>query len=69
MFAVFLVKVRINKELFWMPCTPRHYLVYLQENKVVQDRRGFTAHVVARKALLAVSALDRTLLCHSILWK
>lgn len=55
MFAVFLLKVRVNKALLLCAthhiCAPRHYLVYLQENKVMQDRTGFTAHVVARNVL------------------
>lgn len=65
-FVVLLLKVRVNKTLFLcamqLVCAPRHYLVYLKENKVMQDRTGSAAHVMAGNELLALSPLDRTLL-------
>lgn len=40
-FAVFLLKVRVKKAMFLCAmndiCAPRHYWVYLKENKVMQD--------------------------------
>lgn len=51
MSVVFLLKDRVNKTLVLCAmhhiCAPRHYLGSLQENKVMQDRTGSTAPVMA----------------------